>query len=163
MTKTTTKPSRTSRVVRNGFPMSVGPGASAQDGDLPLYQCNTCHGEVVWATSSRTGRKYLCNVYQGTVVRYYVKRSVHQCQDRLVPQARNILHDVAMDWQRSASKRNRAVCLGLHAGVLTEAEATAAFGRIDTTMAVATWIDDLDDQAAVDAYGRLKAHWQTEA
>jgi len=47
-------------------------------GSLPIYVCNTCGREVVWATSTRTGRKYLANVAHGYLdQRYYVAASVH--------------------------------------------------------------------------------------
>ena len=55
-------------------------GAVRQDGPLPIYICNACGNDVVWATSTKTGRKYLANVYRGYLnQRYYVKRSAHQC------------------------------------------------------------------------------------
>lgn len=69
---------RTSRMV-NEFAES---GAAAQEGLLPLYACNACGGRVVWATSSRTGRKYLANAYLfGGGGYYYNKRSVHTDED----------------------------------------------------------------------------------
>lgn len=71
---------RTSRMV-NEFADS---GATAQEGLLPLYACNACGGRVVWATSSRTGRKYLANAYLfsgGRHSYYYNKRSVHTDED----------------------------------------------------------------------------------
>lgn len=47
-------------------------------GSLPIYVCNTCGREVVWATSSKTGRKYLANVSHGYLgQRFYVAASVH--------------------------------------------------------------------------------------
>lgn len=62
----------------------ISGGANYQDGNLKLYVCNTCRREVVWATSTRTGRKYLANVYQGeSNARYYVKASAHECKPAL--------------------------------------------------------------------------------
>jgi hypothetical protein len=54
-------------------------GAVRQNGgNLPLYTCNACGGEVVWAESKRTGRKYLCTVRKGYHgQRYYVGADVH--------------------------------------------------------------------------------------
>ena len=53
-------------------------------GTLPVYRCNTCHGEVVWAESKRTGRRYLANVSRGYHdQRYYVGADVHDCAPRL--------------------------------------------------------------------------------
>jgi hypothetical protein len=50
-------------------------------GDLPVYICNACSAEVVWATSKRTGRKYLVNVSHGFHgQRFYVGADVHTCQ-----------------------------------------------------------------------------------
>jgi hypothetical protein len=65
-----------------GRPVYISGGANRQDGQLKLYTCNTCHRLVVWATSARTGKLYLANVYQGeSGIRYYVKASAHQCQN----------------------------------------------------------------------------------
>lgn len=155
---TTTKKPRTQRVYREGNPMSVGPGASTQDGTLPLYECTTCGREVVWATSTRTGRKYLADVYQGQVVRYYVKRSPHKCQDHLAPRARNELHDFAMDWNRATVKTSRAIAAGLKAGAITEAEATAAWAKVDDRVAAAKLVDELDGRPAIEAAGRIRRH-----
>lgn len=58
----------------------AGPGANRQEGPLPIYSCNTCHGQVVWATSRRTGGKYLVNVRQGYLQqRFYAKHDLHDC------------------------------------------------------------------------------------
>lgn len=55
-------------------------GAVNQDGDLPIYDCTTCGNEVVWATSNRTGRRYLVNVSRGEQGRrFYMKHNVHDC------------------------------------------------------------------------------------
>ena len=59
----------------------ISGGANTQDGVLKLYVCNTCHRDVVWATSNGTGRKYLANVFRGHLdQRYYVKASAHTCE-----------------------------------------------------------------------------------
>lgn len=59
----------------------ISGGAVSQDGKLPLYICNTCGHEVVWATSRKTGRKYLVNVYKGqSGARFYVKHRPHNCK-----------------------------------------------------------------------------------
>lgn len=59
----------------------AGTGAVHQhDGKLPIYICNECEREVVWATSTRTGRKYLANVGRGqNGARFYIAARVHQC------------------------------------------------------------------------------------
>lgn len=69
----------------NGGPRYIGGGANEQDGKLKLYTCNTCHGEVVWATSTRTGNKYLANVFTSphSGARFYVKASAHECKPAL--------------------------------------------------------------------------------
>lgn len=56
-------------------------GAVAQhDGKLPIYICNDCGREVVWATSARTGRKYLANISRGANgFRFYIGANIHQC------------------------------------------------------------------------------------
>lgn len=61
---------------RAGF---AGVGAVRQSsGSLPIYICNECGADVVWAESKRTGRKYLVTVsvgYKGQ--RFYVGANVH--------------------------------------------------------------------------------------
>lgn len=67
---------RTTRVP-NAF---AGPGAVRQEGSLPIYECNACGRQVVWATSSKSGRKYLVDVSKGHLdQRYYNKRNAHDC------------------------------------------------------------------------------------
>lgn len=72
-----TKQARTRR--GEGF---AGTGAVRQtEGPLPIYVCNACNLEVVWATSRRTGRKYLVNVHRGYLdQRYYIAASIHKCE-----------------------------------------------------------------------------------
>lgn len=68
------------RTRRNPDGMYIDGGAVAQDGKLPAYLCNTCGADVVWATSNRTGRKYLANVYRNrNGARFYVKHQPHNC------------------------------------------------------------------------------------
>jgi hypothetical protein len=59
-------------------------GAVRQSGgSLPIYICNGCGDEVVWATSQRTGRKYLARVHHGYLgQRFYVAASLHDCAKR---------------------------------------------------------------------------------
>jgi hypothetical protein len=75
---------RTRRAPDNGF-ASVG-AVRQVGGTLPVYVCNACDTEVVWATSKRTGRKFLAQVSRGYMQqRYYVAASVHtdeRCQRR---------------------------------------------------------------------------------
>lgn len=74
MTDTKKQP-RTRRSSDNGFAQE---GAVAQDGRLPVYVCNACQREVVWATSRKTGRKYLVNVTRGYHhQRFYMKHNAH--------------------------------------------------------------------------------------
>lgn len=55
-------------------------GAVTQDGKLKIYSCNTCGQQVVWATSSRTGRMYLVNISHGALgQRFYMKHLTHNC------------------------------------------------------------------------------------
>lgn len=76
MTTTTERSARTRR--GEGY-ASVG-AVAQRGGSLPVYICNTCGSEVAWATSSRTGRKYLANVRRGQAgQRYYIAASVHDC------------------------------------------------------------------------------------
>ena len=96
------RPARTTRVPD----VFVGQGAVAQNGgSLPLYRCNTCLAEVVWATSKRTGRKYLANVSRGHLdQRYYIGANVHRCADRLAAIAESEAHadKVALDRRLTA-------------------------------------------------------------
>lgn len=57
------------------------PGAVKQaGGKLPIYICNGCNREVVWAESQRTGRKYLANISHGYLgQRFYIGANVHKC------------------------------------------------------------------------------------
>lgn len=69
---------------QRGRPVYVGEGAVNQDGNLKLYRCTTCGDEVVWAKSSRTGRRYLVNVSRGyNDQRFYMKRNAHDCEARV--------------------------------------------------------------------------------
>jgi hypothetical protein len=71
---TTTATTRTRR--GSGF---ASPGAvKAQGETLPVYICNRCGREVVWAESKRTGRRYLVSVSRGyNNQRYYVGADLH--------------------------------------------------------------------------------------
>lgn len=62
---------------RGGF---ASEGAVRQNGgSLPIYVCNECGADVVWATSKRTGRKYLANISHGyNGARFYIGANVHQ-------------------------------------------------------------------------------------
>lgn len=71
---------RTTAANTNGHATYISGGANTQDGNLKLYTCNTCHRPVVWATSTKSGRMYLADVFEGqSGARYYVKASAHQC------------------------------------------------------------------------------------
>ena len=77
-TTTTTTTIATGRTRRgSGF---ASPGAVRQNGgSLPVQVCNRCGREVVWATSSRTGRKYLVTVSyrRSGGGRYYIGSNIH--------------------------------------------------------------------------------------
>lgn len=76
MHNTTTSAGRT----RRGEGFATG-GAVRQDGTLPIYICNACNQEVVWATSKRTGGKYLANISRGFLdQRFYAKTNIHRCE-----------------------------------------------------------------------------------
>ena len=62
-----------------GRPVYVSEGAVRQQGSKKLYECNTCHREVVWLESKRTGKVYLASVWRGQVSRYYVSQP-HVCK-----------------------------------------------------------------------------------
>lgn len=82
-TQTQTTP--TGRTRRSPDGAYAGTGAVRQhDGKLPIYICNTCGREVVWATSSKTGRKYLANISRGHLdQRFYIAASLHDCGPEL--------------------------------------------------------------------------------
>ena len=72
----TTRPT-TSRTRRGEGFASAG-AVRQHGGSLPVYVCNACGDEVVWAESKRTGRKYLVTVrtgYHGQ--RFYVGSDLH--------------------------------------------------------------------------------------
>lgn len=74
----------------------AGEGAVRQEGSLPLYQCNACGSEVVWATSNRTGRKYLVAISKGYHdQRFYVKANAHKCGEVLAERSKAVAHDAA--------------------------------------------------------------------
>lgn len=59
-------------------------GGVRQEGSLPLYICNGCGREVVWATSTKTGRKYLASCSPSAsdgphAGWHYRKHAVHRC------------------------------------------------------------------------------------
>lgn len=62
-----------------GQPIYVGEGAVRQQGSKKLYSCNTCHRDVVWLESKRTGKMYLADVHRGEVVLYYISKP-HNCR-----------------------------------------------------------------------------------
>lgn len=83
---TATKPARTQRLIENGHAIYASDGGVAQEGPLPIYICNACRSQVVWATSSRTGRKYLVSIsHSQSGARFYIKRNAHprDCGERL--------------------------------------------------------------------------------
>lgn len=56
-------------------------GAVAQDGMLKVYYCGKCGSRVVWATSARTGGKYLVNVFdKHSGGMHYVKNQLHNAE-----------------------------------------------------------------------------------
>ena len=56
-------------------------GAVAQDGALKVYRCGKCKSRVVWATSARTGGKYLVNVFdKKSGGMFYVKNQLHTAE-----------------------------------------------------------------------------------
>lgn len=73
---TSTTQARTQRVRPEKF---VGTGAVDQhEGNLLLYRCNECGGDVVWCKSKRTGRAYLVNVSRGHMGQlFYMGHNVH--------------------------------------------------------------------------------------
>jgi hypothetical protein len=91
------KPRRTYRVPTDG---SAGVGAVRQvGGGLPIYRCTLCDGQVVWAESKRTGRKYLANVSHGYMGQaFYVGANIHDCL-RVLTDPRNAYYWIrlAMD------------------------------------------------------------------
>ena len=91
---TTTSAPRTRRNERGSFADSGA--VKAADGKLPIYDCLGCGDEVCWATSARTGRKYLVNTRRyadhvnggSGLGRWYDKSSPHRCGERAERDAR---------------------------------------------------------------------------
>jgi hypothetical protein len=60
----------------------AGEGAVRQEGPLPITNCKRCGIEIVWATSSKSDKKYPVNVETGYLdQRYYNKRNAHDCSE----------------------------------------------------------------------------------
>lgn len=135
MTATMTKPART-RAFRDtqGRCLWIGDGAIAQDDKLQLYVCNTCGGEVVWATSKRTGRKYLVDVCRGEVSRYYRKDLVHDCAKR-----RAAADSAVQQYIAYADRKRYAEIISAWEGIHEIVEANAP----RTPRDIATWINHL--------------------
>jgi hypothetical protein len=64
----------------------ASPGAVRQHGNnLPIRECARCGDQIVWVTSSRTGRRYPANVRTGYLdQRFYIGSDLHprDCADR---------------------------------------------------------------------------------
>lgn len=109
-----------------GCPVWVGEGAVAQDGNLKLYRCTTCGDEVVWATSSRTGRHYLVNVSRGyNDQRFYVKRNAHDCEARVAERDAAIAADRYDDEVHAWTDRMAEAQARFRAGEITRDELLA--------------------------------------
>ncbi len=95
-------------------------GAVRQNGgSLPTYFCNRDNTEVVWATSARTGRKYLANVSYGYKnQRYYVGANVHKCDEVLARREQ-------ADWDR---EHRQHVAYLAHMDILSLAEMEKELG-----------------------------------
>ena len=121
---------RTSAVLVNGQPHYVSPGAVAQDGSLKLMQCNNCGAEVVWATSARTGRRYLVNVSRGYLdQRFYNKRNAHRCPDLDARRARTDAETALFNARSDFTAAMAAWQADVHNAEL-EAVADAAAGAV---------------------------------
>ncbi len=94
---------RTTRDFDGAF--ATGGAVRQSGGSLPIYTCNACQGEVVWATSTRTGRKYLVNVSRGyNGNRFYIGSNVHKCAETQARLARfETTADAAVEANREAA------------------------------------------------------------
>lgn len=102
-------------------------------GDLPIYVCNTCDEQVVWATSARTGGRYLVDVtrgYRGQA--FYRGTDLHRCDDVL---ARREAAITAEAEAREASVTAAASMLA----TLDELLATEAIDEAGYEAAAAPW------------------------
>ncbi len=122
--ETTTAPIIIKVTDADGTPVFAGPGANSQDGRLAVHQCLACESEVVWATSRRTGKRYLCDVGRGYMdQRFYVKASAHfaTCEQTRSERADRLRADAAENDQ----------------------EAHDSFERCDTDGFLSQWASDL--------------------
>jgi hypothetical protein len=123
-------------VRENGYPISVSTGGvrGHSGGDTNLYICNTCQSEVVWATSARTGRRYLCNVRRSyNDGRFFMGNDLHNCneviteRDRVTDHLRNA--DIAEAQQQVDNLRGVAAAtletLAMLDNLLAEGSITA--------------------------------------
>jgi hypothetical protein len=91
--------SRTTRT--EGF---AGTGAAYQNGgSLPIYRCNDCGADVVWAKSARTGKPYLVNVSRGYHDQRYYRGDALHPRDCAAQKADRIDRENArLEWQAIA-------------------------------------------------------------
>lgn len=134
-----------SKTTRSRDGMYASQGAVRQhEGSLPIYVCNDCGREVVWATSSKTGRKYLANVSTGYLgQRFYIGASVHRCDRSRTPEAleareidREIAAAQAYAMQALYEARDAAFLTG------TDDEIADAFEAIDNAQAAAGYTQE---------------------
>ncbi len=106
-----TKTSRTSR----GKGYAGEGGVRQHGGSLPVYVCNTCGSEVVWAESKRTGRKYLVNVSYGQKgQRFYMGHNVHPSDCTLADRER----EAVLTYSRNVAAAFRDLLNAYRAGEL---------------------------------------------
>jgi len=56
-------------------------GVRQHGGSLPIRHCSTCGDEIVFPTSTRTGRRYPVSVSRGYKgQRFYIGANVHRCE-----------------------------------------------------------------------------------
>jgi hypothetical protein len=107
-------------------------------GDLAIYVCNTCDEQVLWATSARTGGRYLVNVsrgYQGQA--FYRGSDLHRCDEVLARREAAVAAE--------AEARQAAVTLAASMlATLDELLATDALDEAAYEAAAAPWRRELE-------------------
>lgn len=110
----------------DGIFASVG-AVNQTGGPLPIYICNGCERDVVWAESKRTGRKYLANVGRAqNGGRFYIAASLHKCPADVAPVER-VAPDYVIKWAKAAEIARR----GEDAEMLKEAVKGLAWAMDD--------------------------------
>lgn len=107
-------------------------GAVRQNGgSLPIRYCRTCHREIVWCESKRTGKSYPVNVTYGyNHNAFYIGANIHRCEDTATLKMVAVSYRAEVDAERSetVAVMREVMIAGVQAG-LTDEQIDAAIKR----------------------------------